>query len=437
MRKIVIDGPTTLKGKVEIQGAKNSAMKHVVIPLISNGKYKLTNIPRISSIDNLLQIVGLQGVKYLWTEPNSLEFDSSQVTLSTQIPKELFYHTSGGAYPIPILVSRFGKCALETNPERSDYGGDQIGSRTLEMIRQTLRNLGIESKYISNILEFSLKSLDALTYKVPNGSFMASVLATFAMLFKKGKSKMVNFSRTVEFKDILDLLIIAGAKIKFDNNDLYIYGPTELKSFNYKNMPDVHDFVTFLSAALSTNSELSIENIDYSKMNLEKLDKKLREMNVKIQFNKYSTTVASQLHLIKSVEILAGQPPIFTTEWQVLLSPLLTQISGTSSVVESFYSDRMEHWLKLGKMGAKYEFFKNPKYPEVDGQPRAVKVFGPQKLHGAKVEAKDVRSGAALVIAGLIAGGKTEITGIENIERGYEDLVVRFEKLGANIKYSS
>lgn len=126
---------------------------------------------------------------------------------------------------------------------------------------------------------------------------------------------------------------------------------------------------------------------------------------------------------------------MFITEWQVLISPLLTQIQGRSSVVETFYANRMQHWNEMAKMGAKSNFFRNPEYPEVENQPRAVRIKGPQKLHGATVKAKDVRTGAALIISDLIAKGKTTINNTEHIDRGYVDIVERFKILTFNKIY--
>lgn len=434
MKKIVIDGPAKLKGGVKIQGAKNSAMKHVVIPLITNGVYKFNAIPKISSIEYLLQIISSQNIRYSWSGQNMLTINSTRVTSASRITKDLFYQTSGGVYPIPILASRFGECELETDPERNDYGGDQIGSRTLEMIRETLRNLGIESKYKANILKFYLKNSYAVDFKVDNKSFMASVLAIFAMLFKTGVSNIFNPTSEAEFDDIIDLLIIAGAKITKSDNKISVEGPVRLNNTFYENMPDRHDFITLLSAALSTNSDIGIIGVDWEKMKLDCLEPVLDSMNIKLQFDKDICKIPAQLDKIKPTTIYAGRYPQFITEWQVLMSPLFTQVGGTSKIVETVFSNRMTHWMQLEKMGIKYEIYQDPKYPEENGQPRAVKVKGPQNLYGASVTAKDVRSGAALVIAGLVAKGRTEINGAEHIERGYDNFVGRLQSLGAKIK---
>lgn len=420
---------------VKIQGAKNSAMKHVFIPLITNDKYNLKMIPRISTINKLLKIVNLQGGKTSWTKENVLEIDTRNVSGSHPIPEDLFYNTSGGINPIPIIASRFGKCEVEINPERKDRGGDQIGSRNLEEIIKTLRLCGIAtSKKSNNILEFKLIDNSGFVFDVPVKSFSATIIALFSALFKKGRSIVKNPTTVAEFSDIINFLISAGAKIKLNKDELIIEGQTKLKGVTYENMPDVNDFITFLSAALATNSELKFLGIDYKKMKLDALMSTTQKMNIQIEFEKNTACVFPQLNKIKPTKILAGTHPLFVTEWQVLFSPLLTQIRGESEVIETLYANRMQHWNEMKKMGANFKFFIDPNYPEVEKQPRAVKVVGPQELHGSIVNARDVRTGAALVISGLIAKGKTEILEVEHLERGYENLVGRFKLLGADIK---
>lgn len=437
MKKIIIEGPCKLKGSVKIQGAKNSAMKHVFIPLITNGVYTLDNIPQIGSTQKHLKLVELQGAKIKWANKNKVIIDTRNVKKAHTIPKSLFYYTSGATHIIPILASRFGTCKIKVDPIRKDSGGDQIGSRTLKQIILTLEKCGVSCKRsTSDVLEFKNESEENFVFDVPVNSFSASVLSLFCALFKKGKSKIRNCTSVCEFWDIVNFLTSAGAKIEVNSNDLMVTGPAKLHSIIYKNMSDVHDFVTFLSAALSTNSDIKFTGIDYSKMRLEYMEKTTDKMNIEVDYGNNSAHVLPQLTKIKSYKIFAGQAPKFVTEWQVLFSPLLTQIRGTTKVVETMYSNRMQHWNEMKKMGANYKFYKDAKYPEQNGMPRAVRITGPQKLKGAKVIANDVRSGAALVISGLIATGKTQVSGVEHIQRGYENLVERLQKLGATIKYS-
>jgi UDP-N-acetylglucosamine 1-carboxyvinyltransferase len=434
MAKIVIQGPAKLSGRVKLQGAKNSAMKHVFIPLISNGQFTLNNIPDIGSINKHLDLISLLGLKVDRLAKNQIFIDSSNIIPLKIIPKEFLYYTSGANHIIPILVSKFGECEVETDISRKDYGGDQIGSRVFKDIIDTLKLCGIVTLEKHSSLLFKLQSQKPFEFNVPVGSFTATILAIFSALFKSGTSKIYNYTKVHEFEDIIDFLTSAGAKISKYPEFLEITGPTKLKGIKYTNMNDPHDFVTWLFAGLSTNSQINIQGIQFEKMKLQTLDNTLKGMNINANLHNNILDLLPQLSKIRPANIIAGQYPLFTTEWQVLISPLLTQVKGESRVVESFYSNRMQHWSELSKLGAKFSFYKVMKYKEIDGHPRAVKLNGTQSLHGSKVNALDVRTGAALIIAGLIADGVTEISQIENIDRGYENLVDRLRSLGAKIK---
>lgn len=464
MSKIIIHGPCKLKGKVKVQGAKNAAMKHLFIPLLSNDKFTIHNVPKIGTINKLLELVQLQGAKLKWKKKNTIVIDTTNVKESVRIPADIFYYTSGGIFSIPILASKYGRCIIEKDKKRDDYGGDQIGGRAFSQIIRTLNQLGIKCNEEKDTFIFSKVSDKPFKFVVPVESFSASVLTTFCALFKNGESKVFKYTPDAEFADIIEFLQRAGAKIKKNEDSLIIKGNANLNGIEYTTMGDRHDFATWVSAALITNSQIEIQNIDYKKMRLDAMDKVANQMGINLEYSENSCLVKTNLSELisptsptvrresrrnkvktdkgglKPVSIHAGRYPDFQTEWQVLFSPIFTQIKGKSRVVEKLFPDRMQHWKELEKMGAKFKFIKTEIIPEFPytgtgkRPPNAVEVTGPVKLKGAKVQAQDVRSGAALIIAGLAAEGKTEISDIEHIERGYEDIVGRLQKLGAKIE---
>ncbi len=437
MSSLIINGPSKLKGKVQIQGAKNSAMKHIFIPMITNDIYTLENIPKIGSINNHLDLMHLLGSKITWHDKNTISINTKNISEIKRIPKESIYYTSGGCHIIPIIASKYGKCEIELDPERIDYGGDQIGSRRFKDIVETLKQCGYKYKRSESYATFLIDSRASIKLRVPGNSFGASVNILFSSLFKNGKSTIIDYSHIPEFEDILNLLMKAEAKIIVTPRKLEVFGPAKLKGVTYKNMNDPHDLATWIFAGLTTSSEITIEGIEYEKMKLDVLEKILRKMNVEIDLHSYSTIIKPQLRNIKPIKVYSGSYPMFTTEWQVLISPLLTQIKGESKVVETLFANRMQHWNEMAKMGIHTTFFKDPHFPEVESMPRAVKVSGPQKLHGTKVDAHDVRTGAALIIAGLIAEGKTIIQNAEHIDRGYEAIDKRLNTLGVRVKRNS
>jgi UDP-N-acetylglucosamine 1-carboxyvinyltransferase len=439
MKKLIIRGPSKLSGSIKIQGAKNSAAKLVLLPLLINDKFTFTNVPRIGDSSNLLEIIKLHNVKVKWIDKHKVALDSTNMKKCPLIPKELFYYTSGAVFLVTILTSRFGECNIEKHPERKDYGGCKISSRAFSLIIDTIKSFGIRCQETNKSYHFERKSFQAFDFTVPVRSFSATVNAVFSALFSEGICKISEITTEPDFLDILEAINKMGAGIIKKGNILTVECKRELHGIDYECVSDRNDFMTWLSATLATNSSFELKNIDYKRMGLEQMEKVVKDMNIKLEFSKNSCFVPAQLDTIKPTTIKAGRYPDFQTEWQVLFAPLLTQINGKSKVIELLYPNRMNHWKELEKMDANYKFLDSkiiPKFEPKEGEKvcNTVKITGPTKLKGAKVHANDVRSGAALVIAGLVAEGKTEITGVGEIERGYEDLKGRLKKVTVDIK---
>ncbi|MBU0976468.1 hypothetical protein KJ918_06730 [Patescibacteria group bacterium] len=388
MHKIIIEGPNKLNGSVRLQGAKNSAMKHIVFTLLKNGKYLLSNIPDISSAQNLIRIVELQGGKVIRDKSGILSIDTRNVTKPHRINSDLFFHTSGAVHLIPILASRSGTCEIEKHATRKDYGGDKIGARSLDSVINTLAECGISCEEKAEAYEFKIVSDRPFSYNVPVNSFAATVNVVLAALFKNGKSRIRNITREPEFSDVLDFLIEMNSKIKQEDNDLIIDGNSELREISYTIIPDRNDFATWVSAALTTKSEIMIENVNYEKMRLEQMDKVKDEMGFDLEYSGSSCLVKPNTHKLKPLTIEGGRYPAFQTEWQVLFSPVVTQINGTSRIIELLYPNRMKHWEELSKLGAKFRYIQSEKTPEfaihktaIDTKTEnAVEVSGPQKV---------------------------------------------------------
>jgi UDP-N-acetylglucosamine 1-carboxyvinyltransferase len=195
-----IHGPAQLKGTVAVQGSKNAAMKHVLMPLLVNDTFTFTNIPQIGSTQNLLELVKLQGAQVIG-ENNTVHINSQQCDTPQLIPADLFYYTSGAIFLLTILASKFGEVTLEINPHRDDYGGCQIGSRDLNTVLQTLEKLGISNERKNTRINLKVQSKNTFSYEVPNKSFGASVNAVIAALFKKGTSEIKNITGEADFYD--------------------------------------------------------------------------------------------------------------------------------------------------------------------------------------------------------------------------------------------
>lgn len=436
MTTYLVQGSTKLSGEVNLQGAKNSALKHLLIPLLTNDKFVFSNIPDISSSTNPAKIVELQGGEVHWKNPNTVQMDTSGIDQSAPVSHELFFHTSGGILLIPILVTKYGRFEIEKAEDDKETGGDQIG-RSLDVVNNTLKQLGISSRKTDKSTIYELSSDKPLDYEIPNRSFGVSVMGLLTSLLRNGSSIFKKPTRNSEFKDVVNLLQKMGGDIVYTDESLTVNGGKKLIGVKYSNMFDKHDFVTFLSAAVCTESEILINNVEYDKMKLDCLEDFLDQSNINLEYDKKNNKCLVHKNAIsdlKPVNVVASDYPNFVTEWQVLLSPLFALIKGNSKIVEGIFPNRMRHWEQLGKMGAKYTYIKHPDYKEDNNNPRAVLVDGGASFKGARAESKDVRCGAALIIAALATRGESEIVDRhDHIKRGYENLDGRLNSLGAMI----
>lgn len=432
-----ITGGNKLKGDVYLQGSKNSAMKHVFTTLLAPGKYTFKNMPDISSIHNLLKIHEIQGGKFKWLDRHTVEIDSTGVRSSHLIPSDLFYHTSGAMYLNSVMTNRFGSFNFEVN-DKDDAGGDQIGRIRGNLEKETgfFDQVGISVELKDKIATYTL--VDSNPFKVDlKGSLGLTIGAIWLAVLRDGTSTLLNPGFTSFTLDQIQILRKMGAKIDVEEGKFIIHGGKSLKPVDYENMFDKHDFITFLVAALITESELTIHNVQYDLMKLSCLDDVVNQMSINLEYDKENEIChvkKNKIADLKPIKVIAKEYPFFVTEWQVLFSPLLALIPGQSEVIEGYHFDRMKHWLELSKMGAKYEFFQSADYPERDGNPRAVRTSHIEELKGTTIDSKDVRGGAAMVLAGLGASGETTVMDPKNhILRGYEDLIERLVALGAMI----
>lgn len=294
---------------------------------------------------------------------------------------------------------------------------------------KTLQECGIETEELSDKYIFRLVSKDSFVIDAHN-SFAASTNALIASLFKNGKSRIINCTKAPEFADNLIFLKQSGVQCRLNATETEIEGPVVLSPTEFRCMSDKNDFVTWLFAAIAAKSTIEFTNVNLKKINITPLFPILDTWGISLnQIDEQIVRIdLSKMHL-KPVEVIAGNYPLFHSDWQPLIAPILTQIEGTSIIVDTLFDNRLRYWEQLGKMGARFEFYKDPRAEEKNGNPRAVRVFGATKLQATKLEATDVRAGAGFAIAGLIAQGKTKISGMEHIERGYEDLETKLKKL--------
>jgi UDP-N-acetylglucosamine 1-carboxyvinyltransferase len=405
-----------------------------MLAVLGNSPSLLHNVPRIGTCTNLADLIARHGADREWVGNNSLKISPNKLDPSIVFDEKEFYYTSGAIHLIPVIASKNGKYTVPYPTERGNIGGDNIGSRQIKYVIEQMRNCGIESKRQGDKLVFKSVSNKPFKYEVPVRSYAASLNSLIAALFKKGVSKIINYTTDIEFKSVLKYLQKMGADIEIGKDILTVDGSSELKGAEFTNPSDRNGFGTWVALALASNSEIKITNVDYDAMGLEAMEEVIDEMGAELDYEDSTCIVRKHDWKLKPVNIFANRYPDFQTEWQVVFAPLLTQIDGVSTVTENIYDNRLQHYDQLAKMGAEFEYFKDPRVPENEGTPRAVRVKGPTPLRGAKLRANDLRGGACMVIAGLIAKGESEIFEIEHIFRGYENFVDRLKKIGADIE---
>lgn len=416
-------------------------MKFPILCLLAPGQYTFSNMPNITSITRLFAISTLFGAKVSWTSDTTVEVDSTHLTGTPPlIPSDLFYHTSGAIFFIPILCHLYGQCTIQIDPTRTDTGGDQLG-RSLDFFNSILEKIGISVLHQTDVIIYRQTNTEPISYNVPDRGHGVSVMLLFAALTRPGISTLHKPCEIADFTTVIHLLQAMGANIITQNDKLSVNGTVKLHSTDFTNLSDRHEFVTFLSAALTTESELSISGVDHSAMKLSSLDTFLSQSGVHLEFNNKTQIChipTQALSTLKPVNLLAHEYPHFVTEWQVLLSPLFARLSGQSTITEGWYTDRLGHWLELGKMSASYTFFTNPEYPEKDAKPRAVHITGVSHFTpSSNLQALDLRTAAALIIAALSASGQSTIHDPnDNLLRGYQAFPQKLTTLGATIKTS-
>ncbi len=434
--RITIHGPATLSGETWVQGSKNVAMKLFMFPLIFESKITFTNVSRIGSLNNMLELLTLFGVKSSWDNLHTLTIDARDIHPINFIPADLFFYTSGGIYFIPIITRKYGTLSIELHATRSDTGGDAIG-RSFERITKQMKPCGIDAEFAGDKVIFTNSSSDGFEYENAFSSFGVSTLLLYASALSNSTSIIHNASIDGPFNALVDFLKSVGIDIVQEGSDLTVHpGSVNLDAMSYGVVADNNDFVTLASAAVVTRSKISLKHsgLDHAMVNqfLHVLDYLKVKYEVK---DGLSFIDASNADFSSPLSIVAHVGDAFHTDWQPLIAPVLTQLNGESSIVDKWYSNRLQYWKELEKFGARYEYYVDSTVElDADKNPRAVKVFGPTRLAAADVDVINLRAGAGMVIAGLGADGTTTINDPEgHIVRGYEDLVGRLQSLGADI----
>lgn len=415
METLIINGGGALIGSVEINGAKNAAV--AILPaavLASKGKCIIDNIPDIEDVHCLERILLDLGCSVKKTSKNVLEIDATDINTVNACTEDV-RRMRASYYFIGSLLARFGKAKVELP------GGCPIGVRPIDQHIKGFEALGANVTIEHGAVLVEAESLKAANIFFDVVSVGATINVMIAATMAEGTTVLENVAKEPHVVDVANFLNSMGADIKGAGTDVIrIKGVNELVGCNYSVIPDQIEAGTFMIAAAATKGDVTITNI--IPKHLESISAKLIEMGAIVEDGDDSVRVTVDNEL-RGVNVKTAPYPGFPTDVQQPMSVLLSITKGRSLVTESIWENRHKHTDELKKMGAMIK---------VEG--RTAIIDGVEKLEGAKVIATDLRAGAAMVIAGLIANGETEIVDIEHIDRGYPHIEEKFRSLGADIR---
>ena len=414
MEKLVINGGRVLKGSVDINGAKNSAVAILPAAIMSSeGKCVIDNVPDIEDVHCLERILTSLGCTVNKLDNNTLEIDATDVTRVEACTSDV-RRMRASYYFIGALLSRFKKAKVELP------GGCPIGVRPIDQHIKGFEALGAKVTIEHGAVIVEAEKLQGANIFFDVVTVGATINVMIAAALAEGTTVLENVAKEPHVVDVANFLNSMGADIKGAGTDVIrIKGVEKLTGCNYSVIPDQIEAGTFMIAAVATKGDVTIKNI--IPKHLEPIAAKLTEMGAIVEEGDDSVRVYVDGDL-KGVNVKTAPYPGFPTDVQQPMSALLSTVPGKSLIAESIWESRHKHIDELKKMGATIK---------VEG--RTAIIEGQDKLVGAKVIATDLRAGAAMVIAGLVAEGVTEIFEIEHIDRGYPHIENKFSALGADI----
>ncbi|WP_291651770.1 UDP-N-acetylglucosamine 1-carboxyvinyltransferase [Clostridium sp.] len=414
MEKLVINGGKVLKGSVDINGAKNSAV--AILPaaiMASEGKCIIDNVPDIEDVHCLERILTSLGCSVNKLDNNTLEIDATDVRTVEACTDDV-RRMRASYYFIGALLSRFKKARVDLP------GGCPIGVRPIDQHIKGFEALGAKVTIEHGAVSVEAEHLHGANIFFDVVTVGATINVMIAATLAEGTTILENVAKEPHVVDVANFLNSMGADIKGAGTDVIrVKGVEKLSGCNYSVIPDQIEAGTFMIAAAATKGDVTIKNV--IPKHLESIAAKLIEMGAIVEEGDDSVRVYVEGDL-KGVNVKTAPYPGFPTDVQQPMSALLSVVPGKSLIAESIWESRHKHIDELKKMGA-----------TIRVEERTAIIEGSKNLVGAKVIATDLRAGAAMVIAGLVAEGVTEILEIEHIDRGYPHIENKFTALGADI----
>jgi len=414
--KFLVQKSSPLYGEVDISGSKNSVLPIMAAAILAGDECEIMGVPALRDVEVMCQLLRDIGVEVHEDYVNSKIWMKTPKEVKEEAPFELVRKMRASALVMGPLLAKMGRVRVPLP------GGCAIGARPIDLHLKGFNALGAEIIEEENYVEARAEKLQGATVYLDFPSVGATENIIMAAALAEGVSVIENVAKEPEIVDLANFLNKMGAKIKGAGTDtIRIEGVKELTGCKHTVIPDRIETGTFMIAAAITRGTILVKNALPN--HLKPLIAKLRECGVSVEFNDESILVRGNVQPLIATDIKTLPYPGFPTDMQPQFMALLATVEGESAVIETVFENRFMHVAELNRMGADIE---------IEGS-NAVKLSGCKALHGAPVMCTDLRAGAAVVLAGLVAEGETEVSDIYHIERGYSNFIEKFRKIGANI----
>lgn len=432
----IVTGGTPLYGSVRVGGAKNASYKLMIAALLGSSESRLLNLPDISDVDLVAQIINELGGKAHRVGERTFIIDPRNFRFSTVSQKHGEQSRASTLF-IPALLAQFGQAEVPLP------GGDKIGKRPLERHMMGLELMGVKFVQENGVLKASCKELKGCTYRFEKNTHTGTETLIMAGVLAKGKTVLENAAEEPEIDDLILFLNQMGAKIRRRPfRKIEIEGVEKLSGAIHKIMPDRNEAVSYACAAIASRGDIVVENARHKDLRafLDKLD----EIGAGYEIGDYGIRFFYKGEL-QATDVETEIHPGFMTDWQPLFATLLCQCHGESIIHETVMQNRFQYVADLRAMGAKIEYFnptvKNPEslynfnwQDHLDSDHHAIKIFGPTDFKGGEFTIHDLRAGATILLAAISAKGQTILHNIEQVERGYQKIDEKLILMGAKIE---
>ncbi|MBI3385334.1 UDP-N-acetylglucosamine 1-carboxyvinyltransferase [Candidatus Gottesmanbacteria bacterium] len=435
MDSFKITGGFSLNGEIKVGGAKNVAIKALIASLLTDEDVVIENVPLISDLYLLSDIVKSLGVKIDINNNHTMTINAKNL-FPGELSPHIFSKLRASFLLIAPLLARFKEAKIPFP------GGDDIGVRPIDRTISGLKSLGAKIEFREDHYLASCRELIGSKYYFNKNTHTGTEALMMAATLSYGETVLENAAAEPEVDELIKMLKSMGAKIKRTaERTIVIYGVKKLKGTHFKIIPDRNEIVTFAIAAILTRGELNIYPV--IEAHLESFYQELSKIGVDFKQKNNILTVNGSKRPIFAGNIETAPYPLFMTDWQAPWCLLMTQAKGVSVVWEKVFENRFGYVNELKKMGAAIELFnpkiKNPNkiynFNWKENLPflSAAKIIGPTLLHGENLLIPDLRAGATLVLAAMAAQGESHILGVNHIDRGYEKFEERLNQVGAKI----